>query len=586
MRLYPVWDILHEGGYDSVYDALLQSRNLTSDDLAVGADGLHSPRLLADLERAVGRMAHSIRAGEKIVVFGDYDADGITSTALMLDFLDRVGASYDHLLPDRHKDGYGMKPEGVSRALQMGAELLVTVDNGISAHEGIEHARRCGLDVVVIDHHKQVEELPPAHSVVNPNRKDSTYPFKGLAAVGVTFKVVQVLSDEFIQGQERRAYLNSLLDLVALGSVADVAPVLDENRVLIRHGMKVLERSERPGLRQLKEVARCAEGRISTTAIGFYLGPRLNSAGRLASPELALSLLRTDDEEEARQLAAELDALNGRRRDLQRAAVREARALVSPEDLETDRILIVLGEAWNPGIIGLIASDLAETFQRPAVVATDARRDGIYVGSARSIEAYDITEGISSGASYLTTYGGHKLAAGFSMPGDKFEAFRSALIDHANDRLTADDLRATLKIDMMLNLRDLNESTVDDLSRMEPFGSGNEVPLFAANDLQIEATRRVGAGGEHLKVVFKVDGRSCSGVWWRQGPRARDLSQGDRVAAAFELEEDSYSGFRGIQMVIRDMYPTSADAAPPDQATSRMDELAEIAEASVEHAAS
>ena len=585
MRRYPVWDILHDGVYVSVYDALLQSRNLTSDDLAVGADGLHSPRLLTDLERAAERIGQSIRAGENIVVFGDYDADGITSTALMLDFLDRVGARYDHLLPDRHKDGYGMKPEGVSRALQKGAELLVTVDNGISAHEGIEHARGCGLDVVVIDHHRQVEELPPAHSVVNPNRKDSTYPFKGLAAVGVTFKVVQVLSDEFMQGQERRAYLNSLLDFVAIGSVADVAPVLDENRVLIRRGMKVLESSERPGLQQLKEVARCAEGRINTTAIGFYLGPRLNSAGRLASPELALRLLRTADEEEARQLAAELDGLNGRRRDLQRAAVKEARALVSPEDLDTDRILIVLGEDWNPGIIGLIASDLAETFQRPAVVATDARRDGVYVGSARSIEAYDITEGISDAAAFLTTYGGHKLAAGFSMPGDMFEAFRAGLIDHANERLTPDDLRATLKIDMTLNHRDLNQSTVDMLSRMEPFGSGNEVPLFAADDLRIEATRRIGAGGEHLKVVFKVAGRSCSGVWWRQGQCARDLSQGDQVAVAFELEEDTYSGFRGIQMVVRDMYVTSAEATTPDQVTS-LDEPAEVADESVEHATS
>ena len=236
MRLYPVWQFAHEGPYQSVYDALLAVRHLTPQQLAVGPEALHRPELLTDLTRATTRLEESIRRGEKIVVFGDYDVDGISSTAVMLDFLDACGARCDYILPDRHNDGYGIKPAGLRRALEKGADLIVTVDNGISAFEALELAKAEGIDVIVIDHHTQTRDLPPAHSIVNPNRRDCDYPFKGLAGVGVSFKVVQALSEAFMDGGERRGYLNSLLDLVALGTVADVASVLDENRVLVRHG--------------------------------------------------------------------------------------------------------------------------------------------------------------------------------------------------------------------------------------------------------------------------------------------------------------------------------------------------------------
>ena len=558
MRIYPVWRLAHEGDYGSLLDVLLESRGLTLAELDVGAEGLHAPELLTDLERGAERIERAVRRDETIVVYGDYDVDGVSSTALLLDFLEYVGARCHYLLPDRHIDGYGLKPPGVDKAIALGASLIITVDNGISAFEALHLARERGLDVVVIDHHRQNEDLPPAHSIINPNRRDCDYPFKGLAGVGVTFKVVQRLSEALIASADRRRYLNDLLDLVALGTVADVVPLLDENRVLVRYGLKVVERSRRPGLQELRIVARCTRGPVDTTALAFFLGPRLNVAGRLEKPDIALALLRAKDVDEGRRLAQRLNELNGQRQQLQKQGVREAQALVTADILARERLICVLGEEWNLGVIGLIASNLAETFHRPAVVFTDVMRNGVYVGSARSIPAYDINDGISSCAQLLTTYGGHAAAAGCSLQAGQFEEFRAELVDHANARLGPDDLQAQLDIDVELQPADIDMSTVELLRRIEPFGQGHPMPLFAARDLEVAAVSRVGKEGEHLKLAFKVGGGSRSAVWWRQGAAAHEIETGDRVDAAFELSENTFSGVGTVQMVVRDLRPAGA----------------------------
>ena len=558
MRLYPVWQLAHEGEYSSLLDVLLHTRGLTLEELDVGPENLHPPELLTDLERGAERIERAIRRDETIVVYGDYDVDGVSSTALLLDFLERVGAQCHYLLPDRHVDGYGLKPPGVDKAIALGASLIITVDNGISAFDALHLARERGIDVVVIDHHRQNEELPPAHSIINPNRLDCGYPFKGLAGVGVTFKVVQRLSEAFIEANARRRYLNDLLDLVALGTVADVVPLLDENRVLVRYGLKAVERSSRPGLQELRIVARCTKGPVDTTALAFFLGPRLNVAGRLETPDIALELLRARDQEEGRRIANHLNELNGRRQQLQKHGVREAQALVTEEVLERERLICVLGEEWNLGVIGLIARNLSETHHRPAVVVTDVQRNGVYVGSARSIAGYDINDGISSCSRLLTTYGGHAAAAGFSLEAGQFEEFRAALVDHANARLVAADLEAQLDIDLELKPADIHMSTVELMRRIEPFGQGHPMPLFAARDLEVANLSRVGKEGEHLKLAFHVGGGMRSAVWWRQGAAARELETGDRVDAAFELTEDTFNGAGTVQMVLRDLRPAGA----------------------------
>ena len=554
MRIYPIWDILYQGSFDSLVDALLAGRSLGPEDLEVGPDRLHPPELLVDLERGVERIQQAIRQGEKILIFGDYDVDGVASTTLLLEFLQQVGAHCDYLLPDRHVDGYGLKPSGVRKALEKNADLIVTVDNGIAAFEALELARSEGLDVVVVDHHQQHDTLPPAHSIINPNRRDCSYPFKGLAGVGVTFKVVQALSQNFMEAQERRRYLNDLLDLVALGTVADVVPVLDENRVFIQRGLEIMEKTRRPGLRQLKAVAGYEDKPLNTTVIGFYLGPRLNVAGRLASADLALELLRAPDEERAADLAAQLNALNGRRQKLQREGIQEAESLVGPDDLESDRIIILLGETWHLGVIGLLASRLANKYHCPAVVCTEARGDGTYTGSARSIPAYDISAGISACAEHLTAYGGHPGAAGLSMNADSFEAFRATLIDHAKAHISAADLKPRLRVDLMLRPQDIGLQTLAELTRLEPFGAGHETPVFALEHCEVVSSGRIGRGGDHFKMELNIGGRSCQALWWNQGPAADQVRAGQCATVAFVLEEDTFTGNGAVQLVVKDMY--------------------------------
>ena len=553
IRSFPVWDVLHDGDYDSVVEALLAGRSLTLDDLQVGADSLHSPLLLTDLERAVDRLEEAISERDKIVVFGDYDVDGVTSTALLLDYLAEVGASYDYVLPDRHQDGYGLKPGGVRRALEKGACVIVTVDNGISAFEAIDEANNAGVDVIVVDHHQQLDELPAAHSVINPNRVDCPYPFKGLAGVGVTFKLVQALSERVEPSGDRRRYLNGLLDLVALGTVADVMPVLGENRALIQRGFEILETTWRPGLRHLREAAGCGEGPITASAIGFYLGPRINVAGRLASPDKALQLLRCDRDSEAALLAEELNQMNVQRQHLQREGLSEAEDLLAAADLETDHIIILLGESWHLGIVGLLAGKLADRHGRPAIACTDARGDGTYTGSARSIPGYDISLAISRCSHHLLTYGGHAAAAGFSMQADEFEAFRVELLDRVNSELSAADLERHLKVDLVLHPADITSGTLRELERLEPFGNGHEAPIFAARELHLTSRKRIGRQGIHLKMEFEAAGASYTALWWNRGDLANELEPGRRLSAAFALEADNFAGNGAVQLVLKDL---------------------------------
>ena len=554
MRRYPVWDILYQDSYDSVVEALKAVRALDPDALSFGAEQLHPPELMRDLDRGVDRVEQAIRNGEKILIYGDYDVDGVASTTLLLDFLKKVDAPTDFVLPDRRLDGYGIKPAGVRRALERGAELIITVDNGISAHEAIDLAGTAGVDVVVVDHHQQHGELPAAHSVINPNRRDCSYPFKGLAGVGVTFKFVQALSDRFIESGERRRYLNSLLDLVALGTVADVVPVLEENRVFIQRGLEIMRKSSRPGLRQLREVAGLADKPLNTTAIGFYLGPRINVAGRLTSANLAMNLLNAHDEGRAAGFAEELNELNGRRQKLQREAIKEAESLIDPETLESDRLLVLLGETWHLGILGLLAGNLAGKYHRPAVVCTGSREDGTYTGSARSIPGYDISAGISACSEHLIAHGGHAGAAGLSMQAESFEAFRIALLDHAEEHISSADLQPRLTVDMVLRPTDVAFKTLVQLQELEPFGRGNEIPVFATEHAEIVSAARIGRGGVHCKMALKTGDGVCQAVWWDHGGVVEEAAPGQTVSIAFALEEDYFAGRETVQMVVKDMF--------------------------------
>ena len=552
MRRYPVWNVVRDDPYDSLVDALLAGRGLTRAELQVGPEALHPPEQMQDMAIAVARLERAVRAREKIVVYGDYDVDGVCSTAVLMDFLERVGADCDCLLPDRHKDGYGLKPPGVERAIAKGARVIVTVDNGISAYEALELAAGRGVEVVVVDHHQQLAELPRALAIINPNRRDCTYPFKDLAGVGVTFKLVQALSAAFLAGEERRRYLNELLDLVALGTVADLVPVLGENRLFIQRGLQILQRTKRLGLRALKKVASYRDQPLDAASLGFRLGPRINVAGRLKTPDIALRLLRSASEGEAAQLADELNKLNSQRQARQREGIQEVEEQVGSEEDVEDHIIVVLGE-WNLGIIGLLASKLCEKYARPAVVCTQGGDHGLCVGSARSIPGYDISAGIHACEEHLQTHGGHPAAAGFSLEADAFERFRLALIDHANTHISPEALQPALDIDLMLKPTDLTLDTVEQLAALEPFGNGHRRPVFALEDCRVVWARQIGSG-RHFKAELAVGSRRCAALWWNQKDLADQVRPGDRLSAAFELEADTYTGNGAVQMVLKDLY--------------------------------
>ncbi len=557
MRQYPIWHLRYRGAYDSLVDVLLDNRSLTREAISDAPEMLLDPLRMQDMDRAVGRILDARKKGERVVVFGDYDVDGVTSTALLMDFLDRVGIDAVALLPDRYRDGYGMKPQGVERALAAKADLILTSDNGISAFEAIAVARAAGVDVVVIDHHQPQDRLPDALAVVDPNRPDCGYAFKGLAAVGVAFKVVQAASTGLMRREERVPYLNSLLDLVALGTVADVAPMVSENRLLTRRGMRVMDKTTRPGLRALREAAGSADKPVNTTAIAYFLGPRINSAGRLGSAGLALDLLRSRDEEEARRLAEALNALNARRMDLQNAGIDEAREQVEKGGLVRDRMLVVHGEDWHLGVIGLIAGRLSEVYGRPSAVCTGVRKDGTFTGSARTSGGYNIVEAIFRCADLLSEFGGHAEAAGFTLPAKKLEAFRDRLIRDANQALTEEALIRRLEVDVELDASDISLESVSLIEVLEPFGPLNESPCFMVKDCSVRASNSVG-GGKHLKMRLQIEKQVVEAIWWRQGALTGTLSPGKRVDVAFSLVKNIWNGHEKVELEVKDVRPAEA----------------------------
>ena len=554
MHRYPIWHIRHQGAYESIRDVYLSNRNLTSGQIDNSTDHLHDPYLMHDMERGVDRIEKAIRDGERITVFGDYDVDGVTSTALLLDFLDTVSANAQPLLPDRYRDGYGMKAATVEYAINDGTKLIITADNGISAFDAIEKAQGVGVDVVVIDHHSPQDRLPPAHAVINPNRPDCEYPFKGLAAVGVAFKVVQAASERFMGGHERRGYLNSLLEYVALGTVADMAPMKGENRLLTRRGMQVLEKSTRHGIRALKSIS-STKGKIDSTSIGFFLGPRINSAGRIQKADAALDLLRAKNPVDASRLAEDLNALNLQRQELQHTGIEDAERQVVEERLAYHRLILVKGD-WHLGVIGLIAGRLKERYNQPTIAVSGAKSD-TFVGSARSAGGYNIVEGIFRASDHLTQYGGHADAAGFSLKPENFEAFREQIVSDACEHLSDTDLTPRLDLDLTLRPEDISLRTVEDLEAFAPFGVQNEAPRFAAVRCRIDRVDTIGQDAAHLKMQVQTGKTRCEAIWWREGEMVYELNRGDIVDLAFTLEARSWNGRTSLQMVLQDMRPTA-----------------------------
>lgn len=523
-----------------------------------GSDAVReNPYRLRDMAPAVTRILSAIEAGEIICVYGDFDADGVTATALMTAALQAAGGKVGPYIPDRVDEGYGLNLDAVERIAQK-AKLMITVDCGIRSVAEVERATALGMDVIVTDHHSVGAVLPSALAVINPRRADCTSRFKSLAGVGVAYRLAQAVLRAVAQqawselDNERVAEIeNDLLDYVAIGTVADIMPLKDENRLLVQRGLARLNATERPGLKALIAHSDLRPGTVDATAIGFRLAPRINAAGRLSQTHLAYRLLRTQDETEAYTLTTQLEALNQQRRNLTAEAQTEAETMLAED--ESEHILVVHSPNFQSGIVGLVAGKLTERFYRPVVVIEEGEAESR--GSARSIAEFDISTALDEVQTLLVRHGGHSRAAGFTVKTEKLPALKEALQDVAQRVLSAHpDLRPTLEIDAVVDLSSVNWGLQQQFTRMEPTGAENPMPLLLCRGARVREVRAIGKG-KHLRLILDSGPATpvLDAVAFNRGEWAKHLSEGDFIDVVFQLEANEWQGRRRLQLNVQDM---------------------------------
>jgi single-stranded-DNA-specific exonuclease len=508
---------------------------------------LSDPKRLPDIEPAVRRLARALERKEPVLVYGDYDADGVTATALWLTTLRKLGVRAEPYIPHREQEGYDLHPNAIEAARRIGASVVLTCDCGTRAHHAVDALNAAGLEVVITDHHEPSDRLPNALAVVNPKRADSQYPFRELSGVGVSFRVAEALLRE--RNLSRNGFRNTMLDLVALGTVADVVPLIGENRVLVKLGLEQLHQTQRVGLEALKQVAG-VKGYPTARDIGFGLAPRMNAAGRLEDATLALQLLITEDKNIAEEIAKKLDKHNRDRQKLQEEAVQEAIAQVERENLARHRALVVQSPNWHHGVVGLVAGKLMNRYYRPVAAVTVDSEAGVARGSMRSIPEFNLTALLAQMKSLCLKCGGHAAAGGFAVALEQLDALRMLITDFANAHLTDDALVPTLEIDQAIAPSEATVRLVQELGMLEPFGAGNERPLFLCRGVEVLGSR-ASSNGKHLFLKVRGEGGvETAAVLWDGGDYP--IEPQTRVDLVFDLEEDTYYGHGTTRWVIRD----------------------------------
>lgn len=506
-------------------------------------DGRHDPFLLPDMQAAVDRLVAARKKQERITIYGDYDIDGLTATTVLLDAFGQFGFEHvDAFIPNRFVEGYGLTVDAIERIAKDGAQLIVTVDCGSLSHEPITRARELGVDVIVTDHHNVADVQPPAVAVINPKRPDHSYPFIDLAGVGVAFKLVQALQTRLggmENGQEKW-----LLDLVALGTVCDVVTLQDENRANVFWGLKVLSKTRRPGLRALMAVARVEPHAVNARSLGFGLGPRMNAAGRLETAQIALDMLRATDRMEAFEKAQQLDALNTARRADQDMIYKAA--ILQAETFANDDVLVVSSPDWNHGIVGIVAAKLLERYKKPTFVLQEMGDET--KGSARSYGDFSAADAIKSASGIITKGGGHKLAAGVTMPTANIQVFREQVNKHYRDMKLQNQASLLLpKADADALFGQVDEVLVGHLSTLEPFGNGNDQPVLRTDDLTVTYVRRMGADSQHLKLEVESPDGVCMQLLAFNAPAEFFVEPGVRAEAWYRPDINEWQGRRSVE---------------------------------------
>ena len=504
----------------------------------------HDPYLMPDMKAAVQRIINAIKNKEKTIIYGDYDVDGITSITVLSKFLKERGLNVESYIPNRLNEGYGLNKAAIKKIADEGFKLIITVDCGISGTEEVEYAYNLGMEVIVTDHHEPLDELPKALAVIDCKRKDSKYPFNSLAGVGVAFKLIQAIGLELkIDEKEYLKYL----DIVAIGTISDIVPLVDENRVIAKLGLKLVEVTRSPGVRALLNAAGYKE--VNSNTVSFGIAPRINACGRMGHERDALNLFLTENIVEANRITNILNEYNKDRQNIEKRIFEEVVAKIESEHLDKKNSIVLGAENWHHGVIGIVASKITELYFKPSILVCFEGNEG--KGSGRSIPGFDLHAALCATSDYLEKYGGHEMAVGLSLKRNKFEDFRKVFEEKAEESHT-EEIIPVIKIDKEIELKDLSLENVKSLNLLEPFGEANKTPIFIYRNLRIDSIRAL-SKGKHLKLTLKDKNTIINAIGFNMGMYSEEYQLGDKIDVIGVLEINSFNGMECVQINMKDI---------------------------------
>ncbi|MGX9135386.1 single-stranded-DNA-specific exonuclease RecJ [Rummeliibacillus sp. JY-2-4R] len=534
----------------SISAKILVARGFTTVEAAraflmIDEQAIHDPFEMHGMKEAVERINKAIENKEKILVYGDYDADGITSTTVMKTALQDLGANVSHMIPNRFIDGYGPSERLFRQAYEEGYQLIITVDNGIAGNYEVQVAKELGLDVIITDHHEPGEVLPPADVIIHPRHPDGHYPFGELAGVGVAFKVAHALYGKFPK---------HLLEIVAIGTIADLVPLLDENRYLVKAGIEALQHTARPAIKALCKVSGIKQQEINEETIGFSIGPRLNALGRLGDAAPGVDFLMATEQQEALSMANYLNEQNKERQAIVSEITEHAIAMVeNDEEIGNSQVLVIAEEGWNPGVVGIVASRLVEKYYRPTIILSIDVEKGTAKGSARSIEGFHMYKELAKNRDILPAFGGHPMAAGMTLAMEDVDELRNRLDMQARECLSEEELIPVLDIDIPLKLEEIDIHAIEDVRSLAPFGTSFAKPMYVIEDATIQSMRKIGANEDHIKLQIGFNNQEIDAVGFHKGYLADELTHGIKISFAGDLQINEWNGRKKPQLMLQDV---------------------------------
>ena len=529
---------------------ILSNRDITEKEqiekfLNPKRNDFYNPYKMLDMEIAVKRIIKAIENKEKVIIYGDYDVDGITSVTVLKSFLEERGINVAEYIPNRLEEGYGLNKKAVKEISEQKYTLMITVDCGISAIEEVEYANSLGIETIITDHHEPGNELPKALAVIDAKRKDNTYPFRNLAGVGVVFKLIQALSIEL--GLEEKEYLK-YLDIVCIGTISDIVPLVDENRVIVKLGLKLVEQTKNLGLKAILEST--GYSKIDSTTISFGVAPRINACGRMGHQEEALKLFLSKNSNEVAELTQKLNEYNRVRQETEKNIYNEAIEQIEQIDLDKQNTIILMGKNWHHGVIGIVSSKITEMYFKPSILLS-FEGDDLGKGSGRSIPGFDLHDALMKCEDCIEKFGGHSMAIGITVKRENLEKLKQELENIAIEE-KIDEIVPIIKIDAKIDLSEVNKEVVESLKELEPFGEGNKMPIFAFKNLKIDSIRAL-SEGKHLKLTLKDNNTIVNAIGFNMGELAQDYRIGDKIDVVGTLEINSFNGTDSIQINMKDL---------------------------------